>query len=351
MAERRKVIVIGTGVTGLAAARELARAGWEPAVFGHPGSSASRAAGFETSAIRFTHRLAIDVRDAVEAKVLWRRLEKETRTTLLVPSGSLDLGHATDATRAALDECGVQYEHIAIDNAPGAPLRSLHADEHGVFQRDGAAADSRRVREVMASDALAHGATIECYDSVTRIERCPGGVRARIGGATVAARMLVLAAGPWTTELADQLGECLPARSAVQTSVRLEHQPVETSPMPSIFERTTAGDEFRLTPCTTSGAIIATIDTNRLEGALNGDRSPDAELVKRAITWARSRLPEIGEEQARSAWIATHVPDERFHLVRNGPIVSAVSYAGRGYTFAPLVGARAAALTHEGLNS
>lgn len=351
---RPRVVVVGSGVTGLAAARELARAGCEPTVLGHVGSSQIRPPGFDLRLFSLAHRIADDVRDAAEARVLWRRLERDTDTTLLSRYGSLDLGAVLTETRASLGESGVDFDLLDAADFPEG-VRPLTDDEVALYQRHGATINATQVKDTMTRDAIENGARFDLGTQVSGLRLHGSGIRLLAGREVIDAQVVVLAAGPWTPELVaqyeDEVDAPTTATTVVQTAVRMAGEWLGTAAIPVIVERRDDGTEFRLTSSDDRTALIATIDPRIAAAPDSPVDTPDPRLVAEAADWVRARVAGMSEQVSAAAWVATHVADERFQLVCSGRLISAVSCAGRGYTFAPIVGARAAALAHEALNS
>src|SRR5262249_55969785 len=111
------VLIVGGGGMGCAAAYHLARDGQrvvllEQFAVGHDGGSSHGPSRII--------RLAYDGRDYVElaraSYALWRALEAESGTSLLVRIGGLDLGApgalALDSIRATFESAGVPFEQL-----------------------------------------------------------------------------------------------------------------------------------------------------------------------------------------------------------------------------------------------
>jgi sarcosine oxidase len=283
--------------------------------------------------------------------VLWRRLERDTGAELLTRTGTLELGKDIDEVATALRECGLPYELVSRNDL-GRRFPTLKTGEHdALLQPDGAVASAIQVRDVLAEDSRRNGATIRSGSSVVRLEEQSDGVLLHTNAGEIHAKILVLAAGPWTASLASQLGDHLPTTATLQTSVRMGIGAHGDSQLPSIFERVDSGEEFHMAPTTAGDALVGTVRALGSATAVDGERQVDPEAADRIVRWMAQRLPEGGAEQAREGCIATWLPEDRFHLVRRGPIVTVSCCNARGFTFAPLVGARAAALAHEGLNA
>src|SRR2546429_278090 len=112
------VAVVGGGVMGLAATRVLAQRGEDVTVYeqfelGHTrGSSHGRSRIF-----RLSYAEEHWIKLAQRAYELWRELERETETTLLVLEGLIDAEEDPTQRLAAFDRCGVPYEELSDADA------------------------------------------------------------------------------------------------------------------------------------------------------------------------------------------------------------------------------------------
>jgi sarcosine oxidase subunit beta len=132
-------------------------------------------------------------------------------------AGSLVLHEAVDEERVramipALVELGVNVEGVESDALrellPGAMLDDI---PFGVWERDAGWADPVATTIGLLDRARELGAEARTHTAVERIEQIPGGWRL-VGADRRSAdcRRVVIAAGPWTKELAAQVGADLP---------------------------------------------------------------------------------------------------------------------------------------------
>src|SRR5258707_2520600 len=93
MSRDADVVVVGGGVTGVAALRTLARAGLDAVLLEQFALGHDRGSSHGASRIfRFAYPDAHYVRLAQHARVGWRELEAETGQQLITHTGSLDIG-------------------------------------------------------------------------------------------------------------------------------------------------------------------------------------------------------------------------------------------------------------------
>ena len=75
---------------------------------------------------------------------------------------------------------------------------------------------------------------------------------------------------------------------------------------------------------------------------------PDAAIAERTADWVERRFPGAGPEPLRSeTCLYTTRADDEFVLERRGRVVVGSPCSGHGFKFAPVVGARLAALALE----
>src|SRR4051794_24103544 len=210
------VIVVGGGVMGCATAYHLAKRGrrvllLEQFAIGHDrGSSHGHSRIF---------RLAYDAPDYVRlaqaAFPLWRALEREAGTELLLQTGGLDYAlpgtPSFEATRATLITLGIEFEqldHAAI--AARFPQFQLPSDIVAIYQRDSGILDANRCVATLAAEARRHGTDVRENEPARQLGAAGAGVEVRTDTASYAADRLVVTAGAWARPLLRQLGLDLP---------------------------------------------------------------------------------------------------------------------------------------------
>jgi len=154
MSEAFDAIVVGGGVMGTAAARELVTRGrstllLERFTFGHANGSS----GGPTRIFRFTYEHPDYVRMAVAALDRWRDLERQAGRELLRTTGGLDVGPGAETATAALRAAGVPFHWLRAEEAaerwPGLLMdpgsRVLFQDDAGVLSAGAAVAALARL--------------------------------------------------------------------------------------------------------------------------------------------------------------------------------------------------------------
>jgi sarcosine oxidase len=72
---------------------------------------------------------------------------------------------------------------------------------------------------------------------------------------------------------------------------------------------------------------------------------PDGAVVEATTRWVARRFPSAGRQPvAVETCLYTNTADESFVVARHGRVVVASACSGHGFKFAPLIGARVAAL-------
>ncbi len=339
------VIVVGAGVVGLAAARALARDGYEVLVLEQFRLGHARGSSHGGSRIfRLSDEDVTVVRRAQRALELWRELEAEAGELLLKANGQLDVWTDTSALEAALSACGVPYELLERAEVERRFLIRAPEDTRNVFQRDGGIVLADRTLQALARSARAHGAVILEETPAAAIEEDGRGVsigsyRARVG---------VIAAGSWASRLLAPLGIDLPVETTRETVAYFRLR--EASTMPSVIESDTSGS---------AGAYALEAPGLGLKAGLHrsgplvdpdDESGPDEERVAWLASWVADRFPAADPEPVRAeTCLYTSTDDERFLLERHSRVVVGSACSGRGFKFAPLTGRVLADLAGEAL--
>ena len=371
-------VVVGGGVLGLSAAHALARRGHEvivceQATVGHATS------GSKGSARIF--RLGYDepgyVRLAMLALGLWRRLEAESRSTLLTTTGQVTFGDDLDMLVAALAEAGAPHATITSDEVT-ARFPALSPQGPAVFEPESAV--------IAADDCLA---VLRRTDGIelrerTRVVGClDGGGAVRLslespdGADELRASVVVVCAGPWTAPLVsgrpvglrpmatlEQVAYLAPtAATAGATVAGAPVAGATVDGLPVFVERRRPW--FYGLPVRSSGLMKVAlhgggpaVSLEDLDGRRNGhgdrdddvareddvDREdavdrPDPGLVAQLTEAARRVLPGlVPEPVATERCVYDNSADGNFVLDRIGGVVIGAGTSGHGFKFAPLLG-------------
>ena len=240
MAAPYDVCVVGLGAAGSQAAWQLARRGrrvlgidrYDPPH--DQGSSHGRSRIIREAYFEGPGYVSL-VRRAYE---LWAELERESGDALLEITGGLWIGdpdgEMVRGCRAAADAHGVAIRVLAADQVRHEfPMFVLDDGVVGVHE---SRAGSLRPEAAVAAAlqlARAAGADLRTAEPVLGWDEVAGGVRVRTGDGTYGAARLILAAGPWTAELAPQVAGALTVER--QTAVWLHEAHPIRGAMPVWF--------------------------------------------------------------------------------------------------------------------
>ena len=325
------VAVVGAGIMGSAAARELARSGHEVTLYeqfrlGHSrGSSHGR-----SRIVRLAYPELEFVELAREAFRGWRELEHESGLELLELNGLLELVEDADqSSRAALDAVGAEYELLSSEKAAARWPVGLPGGWTALFQPEAGIVRADLAHRAFVDGALAHGARLEEETPIRSLDEVPDEV-------------VVVAAGPWITRLVPGL----PVRTTRETVAYFRRS---GDPLPSIVQ---------LDPETRGHALYSLHDP--LHGLKAGVHhagpetdpddpgEPDRAIVERVAEWVAGTYPDADAEPVvAETCLYTTTPDEHFILERRGRVVIGSACSGHGFKFAPAIGTRLAALVAE----
>lgn len=346
------VCVVGLGAAGSQAAWQLARRGRRVLGldrFAPPhdrGSSHGRSRIIREAYFEGAGYVPL-VRRSYE---LWEQLERESGMSLLQVTGGLWLGDPEGELVTGCREAAALHD---------VPIRVLSGDEVraefpmftvvdgtvGVHERR--AGILRPEAAVGAALGLARdaGADLRTGEAVLGWEPVAGGVRMRTAAGTYDAAHLILAAGPWTAQLAPQLAAALTVTR--QVAVWLRAEPPVPEGMPVWFWDDGAGVASYGFPPDDGLLKLA----SHLPGPpVDADATdPPAEAETDAVRDIARRLLGVAAGPVAEAGVCryTNTPDEHFAI---GPLpgadrvtlVSACS--GHGFKFAAAVGEAAADL-------
>jgi sarcosine oxidase len=215
MSRSYDVVVVGTGAMGSAVVYQLAKAGAR--VLGIDRFAPPHVHGSSHGDSRIT-RLAVGegahyVPLAVRSHALWREIEALTGDELLTVTGGVVIsvpggrgqhgaGDFLATTIAAARAHGIAHELLAGDALAErfAPF-ALRGDERGVFEPSAGFVRPERAVAAQLRLAREHGAELRTGERVISA----GQHRVVTDAGTYRAETIVLAAGPWLTELRPEL--------------------------------------------------------------------------------------------------------------------------------------------------
>jgi sarcosine oxidase subunit beta len=356
-----EVVIIGGGISGTAAAYELARTGAKVTLL-EQGSLASMASGWTLAGVRQSGRHPAELPLATAAVARWVRLGEELGADVEYRrEGNLRLARFPEevpviqAIVAEQRDLGLDLTYLA-DNAAVREIAPAIAESvlsASYCPTDGHANPIATVG-AFATAAARHGATLHTETAVTAIDVSGGrihGVRTSQGD--IAADVVVVAAGVHTARLCAPLGLDLPiqvSRVAV----------VQTVPLPPLIQQVlgTAGADFAGRQ-EVSGRFRLTGGgqpwPHRLEDlAQNGDLVlPRAADVIAALTRGMEVLPALGEAGVARVWGGLlDMTLDALPIIERVPecdgLVIAAGFSGHGFCLGPVTGQIVCDLVIEG---
>lgn len=355
------VAVVGLGVTGAAALRELARRGFRTVGIDRftPGHDRGSSHG-ETRIIRlgyFEHPSYVPLlRRSYE---LWRELEASSGRKLMRLTGIVEIGMPigplVSGTLAAAREHELPHEIMdGHETMRRFPAFRIPGDYVGVLQPDGGFVAAEATVEALLAMADAAKAEIRTGVRVLSIAPHGSGVRINTSAGDIEARSAIVAAGPWLKDLLPALPAPLRAtREVMAWFTPRDPAPFAPGRFPVFILESRHGMHYGF-PLSPAGTVKVAKHHHRNETIYADDpRRPVSETDEALIRGAiESHLPAAnGPLAAAKTCIYTMAPDHDFIVDRlpDAPnVIIASPCSGHGFKFAPVMGEILADLAAEG---
>jgi sarcosine oxidase subunit beta len=358
------VVVIGGGISGTAAAYELARSGASVTLV-ERGSLAAMASGWTLGGVRQSGRHPAELPLARAAVARWAALADELEAEIEYRrEGNLRLARSEEEApviRRVVDEgraLGLDLTFLPDTAAVRAVAPALAETvlAASFCPTDGHANPEATV-QAFAAAARRHGATIRTGAAVTAIEATGGRVQGvQTGDGAIAADAVVVAAGVHTAQLLAPLGLDLPLRIA-RVAV------IQTVPLPPLLGqvlgvatadfagRQEVGGRFRFTG---GGQPWP----HRLDDMAAGNDAvqPPLREVAAAIDRGVALLPALAEAPVARVWggLLDMTPDALPVIERTPEVeglVVAAGFSGHGFCLGPVTGQVLRELVVDGRSS
>ena len=371
--ERTDVVVVGGGIIGTATAYFLARDGDHDVTLIERSRLAAGSTGDSSAILRHHYGdRAIYTEMAWWSHRFFRRFAEETGAEITYETSPLvrfaETG--TAAERYAMDGYAVLAERdIPVSRIEGVALDERYpmyrgADRYDFAVSDDAAAYSDGTDATLgfARGASDHGARIVTGVAVETIETGDGeftsadsdddvgvvtGVHTDAGA--VACDAVVVAAGPWTADLAETVGVEIPITPVREGIILLEPPAEYVEAFPELTPTTTLPEgKWYVRPDVGGGILVG---THRHTDAVDPDdyaNEPDEETILELVETLAEHAPALADAGIKGSYcgIYSTTPDHDFVLDAAGPsgCYWSCGFSGHGFKHAPAVGALMAAM-------
>lgn len=347
MAQLRDVAIVGAGVLGLAAGRAVAARGrdaviLEQAEVGHPRSGSKGSCRI----FRVGYREPGYVTAALQARDLWRALERASGRRILHPRPQLTFGTGMHSIQEAMIAAGAPCELVP---APEAARRfpAITADGPVLLEPDSAVIAADQALAALA----AGGAEIRTGIRVTRLSDDGRRVTLQTTAGDVRARTAIITAGPWSGGLLATAGVPLPGRPVLEQVAYLRAARADGDAGAHAPASYADGVGAPIFICHADqvpygvpvpGSPLYKIGIHQSGPATDPDAQDDSAdwgLISALARAARRYLPGYDPEPVvTERCVYDNSPDEDFIIDRIGNVVIGCGTSGHGFKFGPLLG-------------
>ena len=376
MTEKFDAIVIGLGAVGSATLYQLAKRGRK--VLGIDRFSPPHDKGSTHGETRIT-RLACGegasyTQFARRSHDIWRQFERESGEQLLVQNGLLLISgpgrrasaHGNpvflETTIDAAKRNGVAHEVLPDDAIRRRfPAFNISDGDQAYYEPESGFLFPEKCLRVQLQAAQRHGATIHTMEIVQRFEPHRGGVSVITDRGTYSAEKIVLAAGPWVSQL-------LPPTEARHFTVRRQvlvwfqlkdGEPVERyrpDAFPVFYWQLPRKQSLYGFPCLDERERSVKVSTEQYDATTTVDaveRAVSAEEIAAIHAgYVADFMPGLSDRPVKTATcLYTCVDDARFiidRLPENPRVILASPCSGHGFKHSPAIGEALADLATQG---
>lgn len=340
-----EVAIIGAGVHGAAAAFHLASRGVRTVVLDR-GAPASGPTGRSSAVCRAYYTNDFLARVAREAIEMFADFESLTdgRDAGFRRTGGLFLHAEGDGPTLALaaerlNAIGTKTEVLDRDQLAGRfPQFDLDGLGWGSWEVDAGYADPAGTTHGLLGRATDLGTELRSGTAVSTLEPEANGLRLTLAdGSSLHADRVLLAAGPWTVPLAQQVGATLPL--TVERHIVATFAWGAAEPVPFVFADVPGA--FYVKPEGAGQYFVGPLhESPTVDPDDFAEEVSDAEAINLAEC-AMRRLPAVAESEARGGWASLYdvSPDWQPVIgeIADGVYVDAGT-SGHGFKLAPALG-------------
>jgi glycine/D-amino acid oxidase-like deaminating enzyme len=354
--DRADVAIVGAGITGASLAYHLAQRGLR-VVLVERGRIACGPTGRSTAIVRAHYSQRVLVQMAVYGLGVYRDFEQHvggtagfTHTGVLWLVGEHDRP-ALEANVALARDAGAELELVEPDAlASIEPRMSTAGVGAACWEPQAGYCDPYAAAASFANAALAQGAILAESTEVTEV----GSGRITVGGRSIEADAVIVAAGAWSKALLEPLGYDLPVVAA-RAQIGRFRLPHAFGPAPpaladlgplQFYAKGSEGDYVE----------IGTLDPSHTDQPIDPDACPEGADPQALTAFEHSlttRFPGLAGGHWRGAWSGVYdvTPDWQPAI---GPVPGAdgvfvaAGFSGHGFKLAPAVGLALSGLVAEG---
>ena len=341
-------IVIGAGIAGSSAAYALANQQRVLLLEQYELLHTNGSSHGDSRVFRHVYEDTRYIHMAVAADEAWQQLEHDSADKLLYRTGGIDV--ASDPSvltdiQTALAQAGRPFDMLEpLDVNKRFPAFRVPDGAVTLYQEDGGVLAANRCVAAAQRAALTRGATIHAAEPVNRIDANANGVVVTTTHGRYEAGKLIVTAGAWLSQLAEQLGLTLPLVVEKQQVHYLAVPPREVydvTRMPTFISRDAnvygipmLERPLHIKAAAHNGAPIINIDERTFE--------MNETLANNAVHGARSLIPEASKDiKHYETCLYTQTPDAHFILDTHPELKHVVfggGFSGHGFKFGPILG-------------
>ncbi len=360
MSNAYDVIVLGLGGMGSAAAAHLAKRGQR--VLGLEQYERQHKNGSSHGVSRIIREAYFEAPEYVplvqRAYTLWRELEKETGRFLLTVTGGLNIGtpesEFVSGSIASAKQWDLPYEYLnpaeVTERFPGFRLTD---DLVAVFEPNAGYLKPEGCMLAHYHVAHKHGAELHFEEGVREWEASDAGVRVKTDKAEYRAERLVIAAGPWASQVMAGLGLPLSVRRIVNVHFKPEQLNLfRGANCPVYLMQVPEGDYYGFPAFPGRGLKIGRHDIGEQTTPDTIRRDVDAAEIKMLREVLDKYMPGAsGMVKETLTCMYTDTPDSHFIIdlhPEHQNVAIACGFSGHGFKFASAIGEILADLAIEG---
>jgi len=294
-------------------------------------------------------------RMAAEGLRLWKDLERETRQTLLVPTGLLLLdGEDEEANRFNQDSFNTLSRlGLGAERIEGEELRKRYPKfqaQDAFLDPHGGVLLAAKTLSVLAREVRQRGVRIVEKCKATRLSLDETPIVETSLGETIKCKSVIVAAGPWSNQLQRRgLPPMTPTRQQV---VYFRPKAGMDKFRPPDFPVFFADQYYGLPAVGIDGVKVSHKNLWDPVDPDQANRSVGPEFIESARTLCKRFVPELAEADVAHTKVCLYDMTRNSDFVIGGDpeqhgVVYAYGFSGHGFKFAPLIGKTLAELALE----